>query len=123
MGEVDWNPDLQVLRHRITAWNLVTKKLRGCRVGSKYLLRVIKKTDLVSGSFDLSLSDAILAQRANFKEYKLARNTHEASRASWLQQLARSKSQDDGKSEDQHMELLISIEKQRQQAHILMLNA
>jgi hypothetical protein len=59
---------------------------------------------------------AILAQRANFKAYKVAKKEHIASRETWLQTLARSKSTADGKSEEQHTKSLITIEKQRRQA-------
>jgi hypothetical protein len=37
MGEVDYNPDLNILRNRILAWNLQISKLQGCRVDSRYL--------------------------------------------------------------------------------------
>jgi hypothetical protein len=96
MGGVEWNPDIQVLRNRITAWHLQLRKLRGCRVGSQYLVRIILSTDLPPGSFTVSLLSAVVAQRANFKAYRLAKKDHVSSRESWLQTLARSKSQDDG---------------------------
>jgi hypothetical protein len=102
MGEVDWNPEIQILRQRITAWNLLTKKLRNCRVGSKYLRRVIAAADLPSGSYDLTLDEAVLAQRANFKAYRIARKSHVESRSTWLNQLADSKSQQDGKAPVKH---------------------
>jgi hypothetical protein len=115
MGEVDWNPDLSTLRDRILAWNLQTRKLRGCRVGSKYLTRSIKAANLPAETSALSSLEAAAAKKANFKAYKVAKKDHIASRELWLQQLARSKSQDDGKSEDQHIKSLISVEKQRRQ--------
>jgi hypothetical protein len=116
MGEVDWNPDLGILRSRILAWNLMLSKMQGCRVGSQYLQRSITAADLPEGTFNIPLPKAILAQRANFKAYKLAKKEHIASRETWLQTLARSKSTDDGKSEEHHIRSLISIEKQRRQA-------
>jgi hypothetical protein len=73
MGGVEWNPDIQVLRNRITAWHLQLRKLRGCRVGSQYLSRVILSTDLPPGSLNVSLPSAVVAQRANFKAYRLAK--------------------------------------------------
>jgi hypothetical protein len=116
MGEVDWNPEIQTLRQRITAWNLLTKKLRKCRVGSKYLRRVIAAADLPSGSYELTLDEAVLAQRANFKAYRIARKSHVESRSTWLKQLADSKSQQGGKAPAKHLKSLISIEKQQRQA-------
>jgi hypothetical protein len=63
MGEVDWNPEIQTLRQRITAWNLLTKKLRKCRVRSKYLRRVIAAADLPSGTYDLTFDEAVRNER------------------------------------------------------------
>jgi hypothetical protein len=60
--------------------------------------------------------NAVLAQRANFKAYKVARRNTWRHVESWLQALARSKSQDDCKSEDQHIKSIIAIEQQRRQA-------
>jgi hypothetical protein len=116
MGEVEWNPELQTLRNRMNAWKFQRRKIRGCRVGSRYLQRVLLSADLTPEAVNLPMAEAILAQQENFKAYKLARKEHIASRESWLLQLACSKSQDDGTSEEQHTKSLISIEKQRRQA-------
>ena len=37
MGEVDFNPEINMLRSRILAWNLQISKVNGCRVSSRYL--------------------------------------------------------------------------------------
>ena len=116
MGEVDFNPVINLLRSRILAWNLQISKLHGRQVSSRYLQRAIVVADLPAGSFDLSLSGAILAQKTNFKEYQAAKKLHISSRVSWLRSLARACSQDKGKSEDQYINSLISIEKQRRQS-------
>ena len=116
MGQVDFNPAINLLRSRILAWNLQISKLHGCRISSQYLQCAIVAADLPAGSFDLSLPGAILAQKANFKEYQAAKKLHVSSRVSWLRSLARARSQDDGKSEDQHITSLILIEKQRRQS-------
>jgi hypothetical protein len=109
---VDWNPELQTLCNRINAWKLQRQKIRGCRVGSRYLQRVLLSADLTPEAVNLPMVEALLAQRKNFKAYKLAHKEHIASRESWLLQLACSKSQDNGTSEEQHKKSLISIEKQ-----------
>jgi hypothetical protein len=116
MGEVDWNPDLQVLRNLILAWKLKISQLSGCRVSSRYLIRCIQDAYLPSGVFETSLLAAKLASKVTFKAYKAAKKEHIVSRESWLSQLAQSKSQDDGKSADNHAKSLITIEKQRRQA-------
>ena len=112
MGEVDFNP----LRCRILAWNQQASKLRGCHVGLRCMQRSIMAAGLPPGSFDLSLAGALLAQKANMKACQPAKKTHVAARVSWIHALACSRSQEDGKSEDQHIKLLIMIEAQRWQA-------
>jgi hypothetical protein len=77
MGAVDFNPEINLLRNRILAWNLQISKLQGCRVGSRYLQRSIVSAELPPGSFKLSsLSKALAAQKVNFKAYRLAKKTH-----------------------------------------------
>jgi hypothetical protein len=116
LGAVAWYPELQLLRNRILVWNLQTCKIRGCRVGSKYLSRAIQASELPATTSALSLVSAVVAQRANFKAYQSTRKDHIASRESWLFTLAWSKSQDDGKPEEQHRDYLVSIECQQRQA-------
>jgi hypothetical protein len=91
MGEVEWNPDLQVPRNRILAWKLKISQLSGCRVSLRYHIRCIKDADLPSGAFETTLPAAKLASKANFTEYKAAKKEHIVSRESWLSQLAQSK--------------------------------
>jgi hypothetical protein len=90
--------------------------MRGCRVGSKYLSRAIQAVELPATTSALSLASVVVAQRANFKAYQSAKKDHIASRESWLFTLAQSKSQDNGKLEEQHRNSLVSIERQRRQA-------
>ena len=113
MGGVDFNTAINLLRSRILAWSLQIRKLHGGQASSRYLQRAIVAADLPVGSFDLYLSGTILAQKANFKECQAAKKLHVSSRVSWLHSLARACSQDDGKSEDQHINSLISIEQQQ----------
>lgn len=93
MGAVDWNPELQTLRNRIHAWKLQFRKIKGCRVGSSCLNRVLLAAELTSEAVNLQMAEVDFAQKTNFKAYKLARKDHIASRDSWLLNLARSKSQ------------------------------
>jgi hypothetical protein len=116
MGEVDYNPDLNILRNRILAWNLQISKLQGCRVDSRYLQRSIVSADLPLGSFSLSLPKAILAQKANFKACRLAKKTHVSARVAWLRSLSLARSEEDGKSATNHYSTLVAIEQQRRQA-------
>jgi hypothetical protein len=116
MGEVDYNPALNLLRNRILAWNLHISKLQGCRVSSRYLQRVIVSAQFPSRVLPLSLSKALIAQKANFKEYQLAKKTHVSARVSWLRSLARARSDSDGKTEANHYSSLIAIEQQRRQS-------
>jgi hypothetical protein len=51
MGAVAWYPELQTLRNRILVWNLQTRKMRGCRVGSRYLSRAILAAGLPATYF------------------------------------------------------------------------
>ena len=94
MGDVDFNPAINLLRSWILAWNLQISKLHGCQVSFRYPQCAIVSTDLPVGSFDLSLSGALLAQKANFKEYQAAKKLHVSSRVSWLRSLVRARSQD-----------------------------
>ena len=89
MGEVDYNPEINLLRKKSLAWNLQIRKLKGCRVGSRYLSRCLKDADLTPGSSSLLLPAALTAQKANLKEYHKAKKDHVDSRVSWLQQLLR----------------------------------
>jgi hypothetical protein len=117
MGEVDFNPEINTLRSRILAGNLQISKLQGCCISSCCLQRAIVSANLPLGSFDLSLSGALSTKKANFKACKAAKKNHVSARVSWLHSLACTRSsQDDGKTEDQHVKSLITIEKQRRQA-------
>jgi hypothetical protein len=99
------------------AWNLQISKLQGCRVDSRYLQWSIVSADLPLGSFSLSLMPkAILAQKANFKEYRLAKKIHVSARVAWLRSLSLARSEEDGKSATNHYFILIAIEQRRRQA-------
>ena len=46
MGQVDFNPAINLLRSLILAWNVQISKLNGCRISSRYLQRAIVAVDL-----------------------------------------------------------------------------
>jgi hypothetical protein len=72
MGVVAWYPELQLLHNHILVWSLQTQKMRGCRVGSKYLSRAIQAAELPATTSALSLVSDVVAQQANFKAYQSA---------------------------------------------------
>jgi hypothetical protein len=61
MGADHWSPSLQLLRNKISVWQLVIKKKQNGKVSSRLLRRQAKKAKLLNPS-SISLEQAILAK-------------------------------------------------------------
>jgi hypothetical protein len=53
-GPVTFSPELAAVRQKIHAWQLLAKKNKGHKVGSRYLSRVLKKAQVSADARQLS---------------------------------------------------------------------
>ena len=90
MGEVPWSPQLQVLRHKLGYWQLVTKKLVGCKISTQLIERTREK-GLVERVLlrEITYTDAWEAERIAYKTYMAFKQTHSReARDTFLDELA-----------------------------------
>ena len=90
MGEVPWSPQLQVLRHKLGYWQLVTKKLVGRKISTR-LIEWTREKGLINRILlrDITYAEAWEEERHAYKTYMAFKqmNSREA-RDTFLEELA-----------------------------------
>ena len=90
MGEVPWSPQLQVLRHKLSYWQLVTKKLVGRKISTR-LIEHTRKKGLIARRLcrDITYAEAWEEERHAYKTYMVFKNTNSReARDTFLAELA-----------------------------------
>ena len=77
MGEVPWSPQLQVLRHKLSYWQLVTKKLVGRKISTR-LIEHTRKKGLIARILwrDITYVEAWEEERHAYKTYMAFKYTN-----------------------------------------------
>jgi hypothetical protein len=90
MGEVPWSPQLQVLRHKLGYWQLVTKKLAGRKISTRLIERTREK-GLIDRILlrDITYTEAWEAERLAYKTYMAFKQaSSREARDTFLEELA-----------------------------------
>jgi acyl-CoA reductase-like NAD-dependent aldehyde dehydrogenase len=100
------------------AWGLIEKRLKGRKVGWKYLKRVLKKAGIPLEKRFVDVKEAEEAHKAAFKAFKVAARTAQETRRTWLEGVVEALAEKHRKKHAAVMKEVISREKQRTEARI-----
>ena len=89
MGGRKWSPALQRARNTILLWKLIKKRLQGCKVSAKRIVRLKKRLKIKDTHSSLPEVDKQI-DRA-FQKYKVCRAQHHQLRLNYLERLAKVK--------------------------------
>jgi hypothetical protein len=118
MGQVPFSLTLVLAWNKLKAWKLLIKKLKGGRVNSRFLHRVMKAAAIPDAKL-LSVSEAE-DNLANCQiNYQRLKNEAPTLRASWLESLAVARATQGNSSVAQEMKNILTREKQRREARII----
>ena len=90
MGKIQWSPALQKARNLITFWTLVRKRLKGCNVGARRLIRLKKKLK-IRGNTHLPLKEVEVQLKKARERYKVCKHNDKVLRRDFLESLAEAK--------------------------------
>ena len=90
MGKIQWSPALQKARNLITFWTLVRKRLKGCNVGARRLIRLKKKLK-IKGNTQLPLKEVEVQLKKARERYKVCKHNDKVLRRDFLESLAEAK--------------------------------
>jgi hypothetical protein len=141
MGEMSWSPQYQLIRAKLHAWNLLRKRAKGGRVGTRMLLRQLQVAELedhlmdtLSGTRMLlrqlqvaeledhlmdTLSDIEEARESIWREQKRLKGQASQLRVSWLQFLGEAKAELGLMSASQAVKNMPRREEQRRNARMI----
>ena len=89
MGGRKWSPALQRARNTILLWKLIKKRLQGCKVSARRIVRLKKRLKIKDTHSSLPEVDKQI-DRA-FQKYKVCRAQHHQLRLNYLERLAKAK--------------------------------
>ena len=113
MGGVPWTPELSVIRVSIEVWTLVMKRLKGCLVSARTILR--KKVKASMQQVDTNVTFDFAAQKVDclFKEYKEYLNTGSVKRQDFQDEIAQARATDGNLTLSNEIKRMQRTEKQR----------
>ena len=110
-GGQAWSPILQSARNEIHLWSLVLRRLKGCAVHARTIIRARKKTRVRSSNVNLETAIANLATAR--RRYRAIKKKDKAHRQSFLENLAQSKAEENNSSMATELRNMSMQEQQR----------
>ena len=89
MGGRKWSPALQKARNTILLWKLIRKRLQGCKVSARRIVRLKKRLKIKDTQISLPEVNKKIDQA--FRKYKVCRAQHHQLRLNYLKRLAKAK--------------------------------
>ena len=111
-GKIPWSPALQHARQTITFWVLIRRRLRGCKVGARRVVRLKKKLG-IKGNTHLSLSELDKKISKAYKKYRVCKAHAVELRLNYQESLAQALASTGNKSAIQALRELQQREKMR----------
>ena len=112
-GQVAFSPDLQNASRVIKVFTLLLKKKQGRKVSSRLIARSLKKTDLSSEVYSLSLTELQSQLKESFNKYYKVKKEHDKRRQTHLENLAQAIAEDNNMDKAVMLQQLRTRESQR----------
>ena len=112
-GGIAWTPGLSRARHKITVWMLVIRRLKGCAVSAKTIIRMKKKAGMEEINTTIDLSNAKTHMDKAFREYKEYIKDAAAKRIEFQCELASAKAKHGNTTASKALQNMIRVEEQR----------
>ena len=113
MGGVPWTPELTRIKLTIEVWQLVIRRLKGCLVSARTILRKKNRAGMKKADTNVSLNIAQNELRAAFKEYKEYLNQSGEKRQKFIHELAQVRAKQGKMKVSKQLEIMQSHEAQR----------
>jgi hypothetical protein len=116
VGKVPWSPEIAKVMMVKLAWSLILPKLKGCKIGKKYLKRTLHLADMKWEDRLVTVEVAEQAHKNAIKSFRIAARTAAEARTSWLDRLTAAIGKKQCKEKATVLKELKTREKQRDTA-------
>ena len=111
-GKTPWLPALQRARQMITFWVLIRRRLKGCKVGARRVIRLKKKLGIKENTH-LLLPEVDRKIKKDYKTYRTCKRNATELRFNYQESLAQAMAEEDHQSKAQALQDLQHREKTR----------
>ena len=116
MGGIPWTPELTQIRLTIEVWTLVIKRMTGCNVSTRTILRKKKKAGLSMVNTNVQLDYAQKQLNDSFIEYKKYLENSTQRRQDFLHSIAQARAKENKIKVSKEVERMVRTEQQRTSA-------
>jgi hypothetical protein len=116
MGQVAYSPQFHQASCQINAWILLRNKVKGMKISSRLLNRVLKKASLKSETRALSLKEIDTNLKLAYQNYYRVKGSDDELRATAMEQLAEALAEAGNTKKETMIKVLRQQEKQRKMA-------
>ena len=116
MGGVAWTPELTTIKLKIEVWQLVSRRLTGCLVSARTILRKKDRAGMAKVETNVTLQIAQVELKAAFKLYKDYLEQGNEKRQAFIHELAQAKAKQGNLKASKQLEIMNQNEKHRQSA-------